>query len=305
MTHPNATPACTEAGHAVGGSWPLPRPGPAPLTAEPLWPASPRSPGTPTSPYTQEGEGGGRVSAGPARSGGGPGVGGWGYLQARRALPRGRPRPALQLCPAGKRRPSGPAARVPQPGAWPPPRPPRGRKSRTSSPFSPLDPARPGRPCGSEGRGQGSEPPHPRRAPPRGVGHWPLPWHGCASRTQGPTGEALRSSTQGLRPRHPCGARALTGSPLGPFSPGAPLRPASPCGRFGADVRPNAALTLPPAGRPRHTNLLAIESWHAVPAVPARHALATGDSVRPEGGPPAPVRSPSRPLLRAAPSPSA
>lgn len=118
MTHPNATPACTEAGHAVGGSWPLPRPGPAPLTAEPLWPASPRSPGTPTSPYTQEGEGGGRVSAGPARSGGGPGVGGWGYLQARRALPRGRPRPALQLCPAGKRRPSGPAARVPQPGAW-------------------------------------------------------------------------------------------------------------------------------------------------------------------------------------------
>lgn len=236
------------------------------------------------------------MSAGPARSGGGPGVGGWGYLQARRALPRGRPRPALQLCPAGKRRPSGPAARVPQPGAWPPPRPPRGRKSRTSSPFSPLDPARPGRPCGSEGRGQGSEPPHPRRAPPRGVGHWPLPWHGCASRTQGPTGEALRSSTQGLRPRHPCGARALTGSPLGPFSPGAPLRPASPCGRFGADVRPNAALTLPPAGRPRRTDLLAIESWHAVPAVPARHALATGDSVRPEGGPPAPVRSPSRPL---------
>lgn len=30
-----------------------------PLTAEPLWPASPRSPGTPTSPYTQ---GGGSVS---------------------------------------------------------------------------------------------------------------------------------------------------------------------------------------------------------------------------------------------------
>lgn len=204
-----------------------------------------------------------------AHSGGRLGGEGRGYLQGRRALPRGRPRPALQLCPAWKRRPSA----RPGPGLASAPPPHRGRQSPTSSPFSPLDPARPGRPCRAEGRGQGSEPPHPWRAPPKGEGRRQLPWHGRASPTQGPAGEALSRELPAAQFQGPLWGSALTGSPLGPFSPGAPLRPASPCGRFGADVRPNPPQTLPccrpPAAHlPSHHRVLAPRPCRPCPACP-------------------------------------
>lgn len=97
-------PECHRSPHRKGGPSAV-APGPPPpqasfprLTAEPLWPASPRSPGTPTSPYTRGG--GQRVSAGSAHTW----VGGEGcrYSRGHRALLRGQPRPALQLCPAGE-----------------------------------------------------------------------------------------------------------------------------------------------------------------------------------------------------------
>lgn len=62
---------------------------------------------------------------------------------------------------------------------------------------------------------------------------------GSAAKSTGehPTGRgaptasvALMLSPSSGAPRKPC---ALTGSPLGPFSPGAPLRPASPCRDWG------------------------------------------------------------------------
>lgn len=49
----NTTPAHTELGHVVVAPGQYPPHTRPPLTAEPLWPASPRSPGMPTSPYTQ------------------------------------------------------------------------------------------------------------------------------------------------------------------------------------------------------------------------------------------------------------
>lgn len=142
-------------------------------------------------PIHEKAREGGRASVGracPLRWG--QGGEGRGYLRGHRALPRGRPRPALRLCPARKRRPV-PAHRASAQDLLPASAPPApGERSHL-----PVLPSRPwtllvlGDPAGQ--RAEGSEPPHPRRPPPKGEGHWQLPWHGCASPTQGPTGEAL------------------------------------------------------------------------------------------------------------------
>lgn len=226
---PKRLPSPQRPGHTVMPPCPSPGPhGTRSLTAEPLWPASPRSPGTPTSPCTRRR--GVRVWAGSADVGGG-GAGGrgrWGHLLGCQALLRGRPPPALQLGPAQDGRAlSAHTAPPSRPGRCPYPRP-RTKKPRTSSPFSPLDPARPGRPCASQRSGLST---------PKG-GTSP-----CASPHSGTPGRGPPPQEHRRKPR------ALTGSPLGPFSPKAPLRPDSPCGGSGDRLlrpgRPNSR--RPPA----------------------------------------------------------
>lgn len=121
---------------------------------------------------------------------------------------------------------------------------------RTSSPFSPLTPARPGRPCRQRAGVREAQ---------VGVGGYP--------RVAGTGGDTL-----GLLP-----LPTLTGSPLGPFSPGAPLRPASPCGRRKGSIAegPVEAPGIPSTSIGTTTHLLAIHSRHTVSAVLARHALGT------------------------------
>lgn len=227
------------------------------------------------------------MSEGPCPGVGRGGGGGWGrgHSPGCRALPRGRPRPALRLCPAGDGALSTCARRA---GPWVAP--PSRKKPPTSSPFSPLDPARPGRPCRDEVWGQSCR--VQGRTPHR---------HGILS--GGPVRHPQQRACPGSRSPAPWGP-TLTGSPLGPFSPGAPWRPASPCRRFGGErvPTPRAGARLPTdpssAGHWPSSNLLAIQSWHAVPAVLARHALGTGGGMRPAGQPPTP-RPPSPDALQA------
>lgn len=216
-----------------------------------------------------------------AHSGGRLGGEGRGYLQGRRALPRGRPRPTLQLCPARKRRPSA----RPGPGLASAPPPHRGRQSPTSSPFSPLDPARPGRPCRAEGRGQSHRihGEHPQRA--RGAGS--CPGTGAQAPLRDPQEKPCPGSSQRPSSRGPCGARHSPAARWAPSLLGRRCDQRHPAGDSGLMRGRTPRRPSPAAGRPRHTYLLTIESRHPVPAVPARHALGTGDgdSMRPEGGP--------------------
>lgn len=99
-------------------------------------------------------------------------------------------------------------------------------------------------------------------------------------------------------------ARALTGSPLGPFSPGAPLRPASPCGRLGDRLlrprRLNAAAPLPPPPsrllaqhQPSHHRVPEHHPGRPCPAYPG-----DGNGVRPG----VPLVTPSSPVPAPCPS---
>lgn len=151
---------------------------------------------------------------------GGEGVGdGWGRwedLLGRRALLRGRPLPARQRGPAQDARAlSAHTAPPARPGAAPA-HPPGQRSHIPVLPSRPWTLLVPGGPARVRGQGCGTR----SRAPQRG----PVPLH------QPPLGDPGAWTPISGTPKE---ARALTGSPLGPFSPGAPLRPDSPCGRSG------------------------------------------------------------------------